>query len=64
MPKEVVKEVPVEKVVIQVVEKVKIVEKEVPVDKIVEVIKTRVVHVPIYTNNPDLINKSNKGAEE
>ena len=64
VPKEVVKEVPVEKVVIQVVEKVKIVEKEVPVDKIVEVIKTRVVHVPIYTNNPDLINKSNKDAEE
>jgi hypothetical protein len=64
VPKEVVKEIPVEKVVTQVVEKVKIVEKEVPVDKIVEVIKTRIVHVPIYTNNPDLINKSDKDPEE
>ena len=38
---EVVKEVPVDKVVIQ----------EVPV----EVVKKEVIHVPIYTNDPDLI---------
>ena len=41
VPKEVVKEVPVDKVVF----------KEVPV----EVIQKEVIHVPIYTNDPDLI---------
>jgi len=55
VPKEVIKEVPVDKVVIQ---EVKV---DVPVDKIVvqevpvEVIKKEVVHVPIYTNDSDLI---------
>ena len=55
VPKEVIKEVPVDKIVIQ---EVKV---EVPVDKIVvqevpvEVVKKEVVHVPIYTNDPDLI---------
>ena len=56
VPKEVIKEVPVDKVVIQ---EVKV---DVPVDKIVvqevpvEVIKKEVVHVPIYTNDPDILN--------
>ena len=56
VPKEVIKEVPVDKVVIQ---EVKV---DVPVDKIVvqevpvEVIKKEVVHVPIYTNDSDILN--------
>ena len=56
VPKEVLKEVPVDKIVIQ---EVKV---DVPVDKIViqevpvEVIKKEVVHVPIYTNDPDILN--------
>jgi len=41
VPIEVVKEVPVDKVVF----------KEVPV----EIVKKQVIHVPIYTNDPDLI---------
>jgi hypothetical protein len=55
VPVEVIKEVPVDKIVIQ---EMKV---EVPVDKIVvqevpvEVIKKEVVHVPIYTNDPDLM---------
>ena len=55
VPKEVIKEVPVDKIVIQ---EVKV---DVPVEKIVvqevpvEVVKKEVVHVPIYTNDPDLI---------
>jgi hypothetical protein len=41
VPKEVIKEVPVDKVVFR----------DVPV----EVVKKQVIHVPIYTNDPDLI---------
>jgi hypothetical protein len=41
VPKEVIKEVPVDKVVF----------KEIPV----EIVKKQVIHVPIYTNDPDLI---------
>jgi hypothetical protein len=41
IPKEVIKEVPVDKVVF----------KEIPI----EVVKKEVIHVPIYTNDPDLI---------
>jgi len=43
IPKEVIKEVPVDKVVF----------KEVPV----EVVKKEVIHIPIYTNDPDLLKK-------
>ena len=55
VPKEVIKEVPVDKIV------TKEVSVEVPVDKVVvkevpvEVVKKEVIHVPIYTNDPDLI---------
>ena len=55
MPKEVIKEVPVDKIV------TKEFAVEVPVDKVViqevpvEVVKKEVIHVPIYTNDPDLI---------
>ena len=55
VPKEVIKEVPVDKIV------TKEVFVEVPVDKVViqevpvEVVKKEVIHVPIYTNDPDLI---------
>jgi hypothetical protein len=43
--KEIVKEVPVEKVVFR--------------DKIIEVVKKEIVHVPLYTDDKDLINLSN-----
>lgn len=46
-----IKEVPVEKIVKEIVEVDKIVYKEVPK----EVIRKEVIHVPIYTNDPDLI---------
>ena len=55
VPKEVIKEVPVDKIV------TKEVSVEVPVDKVVvkevpvEVVKKEVIHVPIYSNDPDLI---------
>jgi hypothetical protein len=45
--KEVVKEVPVDKVVFR--------------DKIVEVLKKEIVHVPLYTNDKELIHLSNTG---
>ena len=55
VPKEVIKEVPVDKIVIKEspveVPVDKVVDKEVPV----EVVKKQVIHVPLYTNDPDLI---------
>ena len=47
----VTKEVPVEKIVKEIVEVEKVIYTEVPK----EVIKKEVIHVPIYTNDPDLI---------
>ena len=47
----VIKEVPVEKIVKEIVEVEKVIYTEVPK----EVIKKEVIHVPIYTNDPDLI---------
>jgi hypothetical protein len=47
---EVIKEVPVEKVVFR----------DVPV----EVVKREVVHIPVYTNDPSLLGKSFKETEE
>jgi len=46
-----IKEVPVEKIVKEIVEVEKVIYTEVPK----EVIKKEVIHVPIYTNDPDLI---------
>ena len=48
---EVIKEVPVEKIVKEIVEVDKVVYTEVPK----EVVRKEVIHVPIYTNDPDLI---------
>jgi hypothetical protein len=51
VPKEVVREVPVEKVV--------------KVETPVQVIRNRIVHVPLYTNDPDLLNlKTEQQLEE
>ena len=48
--REVVKEIPVEKVVFR--------------DKPIEIIKREIVHVPFYTDDKTLINLSNKGSSE
>ena len=46
-----IKEVPVEKIVKETVEVDKVVYTEVPK----EVVRKEVIHIPIYTNDPDLI---------
>ena len=55
--KEVVKEVPVDRVVLQDVVKEVPVEKVVMRDVVQEVVKKEVLHVPVYTNDPDLVKK-------
>ena len=56
----------IERIIEKEIEKIVHITKEIPVDKVVlkevvvEVIKKEIVHVPVYSDDPDLINNSKK----